>query len=107
MELRQSGMELPRSQRSGERNGAERRFRVGVRHHFLGQDAVLLCQQFAKRDGLMPGRSRGRCGTLPARMGSAVQRRREGKAFPLKISYPMTLPVDLVVAKLIPLAPSI
>jgi hypothetical protein len=29
-------MKLPRSQRSGERNGTEHSFRVGVRHHYLG-----------------------------------------------------------------------
>jgi len=29
-------MKFPHSLRSGERNGAERRFWVGVRHHYLG-----------------------------------------------------------------------
>jgi len=72
-------MKLPRSQRSGERNGAERRFRVGVRHHYLGTGCGLALSGDSKARRHSVGVLRGRCGTPPAGMGSAVWNRREGK----------------------------
>ena len=61
-----------------------------------GHEAVSLCRWMLKRDGAVPGRKRGRCGTPPAGMGRAVQRRCEGKAFPwLKIISPAWLTRDI------------
>jgi hypothetical protein len=79
-------MKLPRSLRSGERNGAERRFRVGVRHHYLGTGCGLALSVDSKARRHPVRVQRGRCGIPPAEWVAAYANspRRE-RPFPPKI----------------------
>jgi hypothetical protein len=49
-------MELPRSLRSGERNGAKRRFSKESGTLLGRLDVVLLCQRFSKQEAIRTGR---------------------------------------------------
>jgi hypothetical protein len=46
-------MQFPRGLPSGERNGTEQRFRVGVRHHYLGTGCGLAFQWIPKQDVIL------------------------------------------------------
>ena len=79
-------MKLPRSLRSGERNVTERRFLVGVRHHYLGTGCGLALSVDTKARRHPVGVQRGRCGTPPARMGRAVCNRLVGKGISRQVN---------------------
>jgi hypothetical protein len=61
-----SEIKLPRSLRSGERNGIERRFRVGVSHHYPGAGCGLALSGASKARRHHVRGQRGRCGIPPA-----------------------------------------
>lgn len=69
-------MKLPRSLRSGKRNGAERSFRFqGWNQAPLpgGQDVVWICQRIPKPDDTLPGCREGVAGHLPLEWVAAYE----------------------------------
>ena len=67
-------MKLPRSLRSGERNGKERSSGLESGSITWGQDVVLLCQRIPKQDASLSGCREGVAGHFPLEWVKAMIR---------------------------------